>query len=386
MFGISVAAASTSASFIETENELFYHLALSLVPGVGPVAGKSLISYCGSATAVFHENKRRISKIPGIGSSIANALFCFKDFHRAENELKFIKQNRLIALHYTSKEYPIRLKQVIDSPLVLYVKGDTDLNQKKIVAIVGTRKNTHYGSEITRRIIEDLKPYNVAVISGMAYGIDITAHKACLENNLPTIGVLGHGLDMLYPAQHKKYALQMLEQEGALITEFTSQTPLNKDLFPRRNRIVAGMCDCVLVVESMVKGGSMLTADIASSYNKDVFAVPGRVTDIMREGCNYLIKTLKAAPCENAEDLANGMNWSKVDEIKPKKVIQTEMFHTLNGDEQKIVYTLTEGEKNYDDIFFHTQIPIHKLNPILLDLEMKGLLQSLPGKMYGVLR
>lgn len=370
----------------QCEQELFYHLALSTVPGVGPIVGKTLISYCGSAEAAFTASKKIIAKIPGVGPVCANALNHFKDFHLAESELKFVIANNIRAIHYTSQQYPMRLKQIMDSPLVLFSKGEADLNHDKFIGIVGTRKNTHYGAEMTRRIVEGLKPYNVHIISGLAFGIDITAHKACLDLDIPTLGVVGHGLDILYPGQHKTYARKMVEQGGAIISEFFSGTALNKDLFPRRNRIVAGLCDALVVVESMAKGGSMITSDIAFSYNKDVFAVPGKATDPMSEGCNFLVKNLKAAICENALDIANGMNWSLPNEHSEKKPIQAQLFLELNEDEKRIVTFLENGEKTYDDILISTQIPVSKLSFLLLNLEMKNMLHAMPGKKYAICR
>lgn len=369
-----------------SDQELFYQIALVCVPGVGPVAGKTLISYCGSAEAVFTSSKKLLAKIPGVGPVSAQAIQAYTDFSIPENEMRFIIQHNIRGIHYNSPEYPLRLKQNMDSPLVLFVKGDTNLNHDKIVGIVGTRKCSPYGVEMTRRIIEGLKPHNAYIISGLAFGIDICAHKYAMDMDMPTMGVVGHGLDILYPGQHKNHARRMIEQGGAVISEFFSGTPLNKDLFPRRNRIVAGLCDALIVVESMARGGSMITAEIANSYNRDVFAVPGRATDPMSEGCNLLIKNLKAAICENATDISNGMNWYLPEDLKPGRPVQNTLLLELNDTEKLIVNALNNSEKHYDDLLFETQIPVSKLSYTLLDLEMKGLLKALPGKKYGMYR
>lgn len=370
---------------VETEivaDELFYQLALSLVPGVGPVVGKSLIAYCGSASAVFTESQSRLAKIPGAGPMVAGCIHRFTDFQVAEQEMEFAIRNEIRVLPYTSKDYPIRLKQVPDSPLILFVKGETNFNHDRMVGIVGTRKNTIHGAEITKKLVEGLAGYNAYTISGLAYGIDICAHKASLEYRVPTIAVLAHGLDLLYPGQHFRTAQQMIEQGGSLVSEFISGTPMNKDLFPRRNRIVAGMCDCVVVVESMGKGGSMITAEMASDYNRDVFAVPGRPTDIMSEGCNMLIKNLKAGLCETAIDIGNGMNWESNTSKAAEKQIR--MFEELTEDEAMVVEVLHKQNGTYENLLLETGIPVNRLSVLLVEMEMKGIIRGLPGKQYAI--
>lgn len=368
-----------------TNSELYYYMALSLVPGIGPIAGKTLIGYCGGAEAVFTEKKSILSKMPGIGPIGAATISKFKDFDLVDDELKFMEENNIRGIYFQSADYPVRLKQEHDSPLVIYVKGNTDFNHQRIVGIVGTRKNTHYGAEITKKIVEGLSAYNIYTISGMAYGIDICAHKYSIEFGIPSIAVVAHGLDTLYPGQHTSHAKKMIESGGAIVSEHMSKTDLNPDLFPRRNRIVAGMCDALLVVESQKRGGSMITAEIASGYNKDVFAVPGRATDPMSEGCNELIKSLKAALCESALDLANGMNWT-TNQSEHEKPNQLMMFQTLTEDEKKLIECLHNKDRQFDDLLFETQIPVNKLSFLLLDMEMKGLLSSLPGKRYCITR
>lgn len=368
------------------DQELYYQMALSMVPGVGPVMAKSLIAYCGSAEAVFTEKKSRLGKIPYVGGISAEAIYAFRDFELIDREVAFIEKNNIRAIHYHSPEYPLRLKQELDSPLVLYVKGSANLNQPRIAAIVGTRKCTLTGAEVTRRIVEGLKPFGAAVISGLAYGIDVQAHKACLEYDVPTLAVVGHGLDVIYPGQHRPTAAKMVEQGGAIISEHFSGTALNPDLFPRRNRIVAAFCDCIVVVESKLRGGSMITAEIAAGYNRDVFAVPGRPTDTMSEGCNYLIKNLKAGLCENAEDIAKAMNWDLPDVPKTQQAFTPSLFQELSADERKVIEHLQPAPRHFDQLLINTQIPVNKLSFVLLEMEMKGMLKTLPGKRFELLR
>lgn len=361
-------------------------MALSMVPGVGPVTSKSLIAYCGSAEAVFREKKTRLEKVPYVGVIHAAAISGFQKFELIEREIAFIEKHKIRAIHCNAPEYPLRLKQALDSPLVLYVKGNANLNPPRIIAIVGTRKNTVAGAEITRRIVEGLKPYGVAVISGLAYGIDIHAHKSCLEHNMSTMAVVAHGLDTVYPEEHSHYAAKMAEQQGAVISEHFSGTALNPDLFPRRNRIVAALCDCILVVESKLRGGSMITAEIAASYNRDVFAVPGKPTDAQSEGCNFLIKNLKAGLCENATDIARAMNWDLPEASKNPATSTPDLFRELSDDEKTIIEHLQPANLHFDQLLLSTKIPLNKLSFVLLEMEMKGMLKTLPGKRFALLR
>jgi len=360
--------------------ELFYLLSLSQIPGIGPISGKTLISHCGSAEAVFKEKKRVLEKIPGIGSMEAAAVRQESGAYAAEKEIKFIEQSGIRVLPYTSMEYPIRLKQILDSPLLLFVKGNTELNPMRTCGIVGTRKNTPEGALNTRNIVSGLKQHACHIISGLAFGIDIVAHKTAVEEQIPTVAVVAHGLDMVYPLRHKPVADKMLASPGAIISELFSGTALHPDLFPRRNRIVAGMSDAVLVIESMIRGGSMITAQIAHSYDRDVFAVPGKPGDKMSEGCNYLIKNLKAGLCENANDVARGMNWD-IGCLK-KTNVQTSMLFDLSPEEKLIMDCLKGKSKHFDELLLSTGLPMSRLTLMLLEMEMKQMVISLPGKMY----
>jgi len=362
------------------DEQLKYKIALSLIPNIGDVLAKKILAYCGSLEGIFKEKKAGLLKIPGIGEVLASSILQQKVFDRVDEEIKFIDANDITPLFYFDENYPKRLKHCSDSPIMLYQKGTINFNTPKVISIVGTRKATHYGKKICEKLIEDLAPYNVSIISGLAYGIDIIAHKAAIDNNLPTAAVLAHGLDQLYPALHKSVAEKML-MNGALLSDFTSKTKPNKENFPSRNRIVAGIADATVVIESGAKGGSLITADIASSYNRDVFAFPGRVEDEFSVGCNNLIKTNKAALIQSAADIIFMMGWEAK---KDKKIVkQKTLFFDLNEEEKIIVALLKEKEKiNIDDLCFTTQLSMSKIAALLLNLEFSGLIQSLPGKMY----
>jgi len=330
---------------------------------------------------VFKAKKGQLEKIPGIGVERAAAIINHSVFERAEKEIQFIKKHDISVLFYPDKEYPLRLKNCEDAPALLFYKGNGDLNASRIIAVVGTRNSTAYGKEITEELIEGLTKYNVTVISGMAYGIDIIAHKAAVKNNLATVGVLAHGLDRLYPAIHKPVAEKMIGN-GGLITEFLTETNPDKENFPQRNRIVAGMVDAVIVVESAIKGGALITADIANSYDRDVFAVAGRVNEIYSQGANDLIRRNKAALIQNAEHVAEMMNWDLPDS-KNKQERQLKIFRDLNGEEKTLVDLLKEnGKLDIDTLMIRSGLTVSKVNSTLFTLEMDGVLKTFPGKVF----
>jgi DNA processing protein len=364
-------------------DDLIYKIALTLIPGVGSVNGKSLVAYCGGVKAVFMEKKRALLKIPGIGEQTVNALANHNVFGRAEEELSFIEKNNIAPLFYLDKEYPVRLKQCHDSPLLLYYKGTADLNVSKVVAMVGTRKATEYGRDMCRKIIEGLVEHNALIVSGLAYGIDTWSHKAALDTKLETVGVLGHGLDRIYPFANRSLAEKMAET-GGLLCEYMSNTMPDRENFPMRNRIIAGMSDAVVVVEAGASGGALITAEIANSYNRDVFAVPGRLGDPHSEGCNKLIKINKAALIQSAKDISYLLNW---DELKvQKKTIQRQLFLELTPDEEIIVNVLKErGDLDIDTLLIESKILPAKAASILLNMEFEGILRCLPGKVYRLL-
>jgi DNA processing protein len=363
---------------------LKYQVALTLVPGVGTVLGKSLVSYCGSPEAVFREKKWRLEKIPGIGPVVAESVVQSDVMKRAEEEIAFIRKHQITTYFITDIGYPHRLKHCDDSPLLLYYKGNGNLNHERILAVVGTRNASDYGQKMCEEIIGSLAELDVCIVSGLAYGIDIYAHKAALQNNLSTIAVLAHGLDKIYPGVHKPTAKKMLEQ-GGLLTEFTTNTKPDRENFPSRNRIVAGMTDAVLVIESAVKGGAMITANIASSYNRDVFAVPGRTNDEYSLGCNYLVKTNRAALVESAEDIAYQLGWAKANEAKSKRPSQLAIFNELKDDEKVLVKILQQdGKLAIDSICHRSKLSLSKVSSSLLTLEFQGIVRSLPGKIYEI--
>ena len=360
--------------------DLKFKIAITLIPGVGPVLARNLISYCGGIEAVFREKESRLVKIPEIGPITAHAIAHHDVFERAEAECLFIEQNEIAAYFYLDNDYPQRLKNCSDAPLLLYFKGKADLNKERIVAIVGTRNATDYGKTVTENLVQELSQHDVLIISGLAYGIDIYAHKACVLNNICNIGVLAHGLDRIYPGNHKGTTKKMVTN-GGLLTEFPSQTNPDRENFPSRNRIVAGMSDAIIVVESAEKGGSLITADIANSYNRDVFAVPGNINQQYSRGCNELIRDNKAALINSANDLLKMMSWDTSEKNTTKK--QRELFIEFTGEEKLLVDVLSDNPSiDIDTIATTTKIPLGKASALLLRLELNGIVKSLPGKQY----
>ncbi len=361
--------------------KLLYQIAITLIPGVGDINAKKLISYCGGVEAVFSENKSALLKIPGIGLSTTRAILNKKVYERAEKELKFIEKYKIKTLYFLDKHYPSRLKNCIDSPVLLYYKGDADLNSLKILSVVGTRRISNYGKKVCKEIIEGLVDADVLVVSGLAYGVDALAHKISLDSNLRTVAVLAHGLDRIYPSANKNLAEKMLEK-GGLLTDFLSGTNPDRENFPKRNRIVAGLSDATLVIESGVKGGALITAEIANSYNRDVFAVPGRTNDKFSEGCNFLIKTNRAALIQNANDIKYMLSWDEKTQSKP---LQKQMFVDLSKEDEQIFKVLEEHESlSIDQISQKCNFQTSKTASILLNLEFKGVVQCLPGKVYKI--
>jgi len=359
--------------------ELLYQIALTLIPGIGDVNGKRLLSYCGGLEAVFKEKKEALLKIPGIGPVTIKSILNKSVFEFAEKEILFIEKFMIQTFFYLDEQYPHRLKNCEDSPILLYFKGNADLNDSKIISIVGTRNATSYGRKMCKEILEDFKSTNVLVVSGLAYGIDTLAHRNAVLNGLSTVGVLAHGLDRIYPAANRSLAEKMLNI-GGLLTEFRSKTNPDRENFPRRNRIVSGLSDATIVIESALKGGALITAEIANSYNRDVFAVPGRTIDPYSEGCNFLIKTNRAALVQSAKDIKYLLGWD-VDEKKSK--IQKEIFIELSAEEQKIVDLLKKNETlGIDQISIKMDLPTSKVASTLLNLEFQGVVQCLPGKVF----
>ncbi|HEY6142793.1 MAG TPA: DNA-processing protein DprA, partial [Flavobacterium sp.] len=357
----------------------FHLLALQQVEGVGDIVAKKLITHCGNATEVFKAKSSQLAAIDGIGSVLLQKLKDKTVFERAEQELQFIKSNEIDVSYFQDENYPERLKQCIDGPVLLFTSGNIDLKNKKTISIVGTRQITSYGMEFCRKLIEDLAPLDPVIISGFAYGVDIFAHQLAMEHNLQTIGVVAHGLNQIYPKNHKKYVAKV-EENGGFMTEFWSSSNPEKENFVRRNRIVAGMSEATIVIESAERGGSLITANIASDYNRDVFAVPGRTTDKYSQGCNDLIKTQKAHVLTSAADLIYMLNWEIETKVKP---VQKQLFVTLEEEEQKIYdYLLKNGKELLDIIALRCDFPIYKISGMLLNMELKGVIRPLPGKLF----
>lgn len=364
-------------------NELLYQLALTQVPNIGYVHTRTLVQHFGCASAVFGAKRSLLEKIEGIGSVRAGSIKSFNKFKEAEAEIKFIGQYNIQPLFITNNAYPQRLLHCYDAPALLFYKGTADLNASKIVAIVGTRNHTDYGKQLTEKLVKDLSALKLVIVSGLAYGIDGIAHKCSIRHDVPTLGVVGHGLDQIYPPAHSALAKDMIKHGGGLLTEFRSKTQPDKHNFPGRNRIVAGISDAVVLVETGIKGGSMITAEIANSYNRDVFAVPGKITDSKSEGCNHLIKTNKAILLTEASELVTIMGWEdkKITNNKPQK----ELFVQLSEDEQKIVSLIQEkGSLHIDEINLQSDLSTSAVAAVILNLELQGVVRSLPGKMYAV--
>lgn len=356
-----------------------HKIALTFIKSIGPVNAKNLLAYCGSAEAVFSASKKQLLQIPGIGEKTVEAILNTDALKRAEEELKFVEKHNIEVLFFSDDNYPKRLKNCFDSPILLYFKGEADLNHKRIISIVGTRNATEYGRNLCKQLCMVLAPYNVLIVSGLAYGIDVTAHKECIANDITTVGVLGHGLDRLYPQVHKTVSQKMV-LNGGLLSEFPTLTNPDRQNFPQRNRIIAGIADATIVVEASIKGGALITAEIANSYNKDVYAFPGRTNDMFSEGCNFLIKTNRAGLINNANDLIYYLGWD--DEVNEKKKIQASLQINLTANEQKVVDALQNQQLSIDELAISVNIQQSKLAIILLTLEMQGIIISLPGKVY----
>lgn len=359
--------------------DLFYVLALLKVEGVGDIVAKRLLSHCGEPALIFKTKASQLNAIDGIGHVLLRKLKDKTIFHKAEAELHFIEKNQIDVSFFLDENYPDRLKHCVDSPVLLFSSGNIHIEKRKVISIVGTRQITSYGAEFCRNLISDLAPLDPVIVSGFAYGVDIVAHQVALENQLQTIGIVAHGLNQIYPKIHKKYVAKM-EENGGFMTEFWSTSKPEKENFVRRNRIVAGISEATIVIESADKGGSLITANLANDYNRDVFAVPGRVTDKYSQGCNHLIKIQKANVLTGAADLIYHLNWDLETKSKP---IQKQLFVTLENDEQKIYDFLQKnGKELLDIIALECGLPIHKISSVLLNMELKGVIRPLPGKLF----
>ncbi len=364
-------------------NETLYKIAITRIAKVGPITARNLISYCGSVEAVFKEQKRNLLKIPGVGpATVACILKPAKYLKEAQRILDQSEKNQIKVLFYLDPEFPKRLLNVPDCPLVLYYRGSADLNADRVVSIVGTRNPTNYGKQMVESLVDDLRPHDVLVLSGLAYGIDIAAHRRCVQQGMATVGILGSGIGKIYPQVHKQVTIEM-EKNGGLLSEFEYAEGPDREHFPMRNRIIAGMSDATIVVESAERGGSIITAEIANGYHKDVFAIPGRTNDAQSAGCIDLIRRHKAQLIRNGQDIANFMRW---EELRERKEVQRQIFVELDESE-KLVAELIKDEKQVeiDQLMATSKLPMSELATVLLSLEFKGLIKSLPGKKYTYL-
>ncbi len=374
-----------------TEQETLYMMALTRVPHLSLASLHLLLSHFGSATAVFEQRTDLRGVLPAARAQSLRALAEMEQhLSRAEEEFRFASQGGISCIGINDDEYPARLRECSDAPILLYYKGNAPLNAPRTLSIVGTRRITAYGMELCARLVEQLSVLcpDVLVVSGLAYGVDIHAHRAAVKNGLPTVGVLAHGLDQIYPRMHRDTAVQMLSH-GGLLTEYMSGTNADKRNFVQRNRIVAGICDATVVVESAAKGGALITAQIAGGYHRDVFAFPGRVGDSYSEGCNRLIRSCQAALITDAEDLLTAMGWDS--ELDRKKHlsdgIQQELFPSLGEDEQKIVHALRQADSLQINVLsVQTDIPVSRLAGLLFTMEMEGIVRMLSGGMYRLTR
>ena len=370
-----------------SEEEQIYSIALTMVPGIGHIGAKHLIDGMGNAVDVFRLRKEMPERIPEVSQRVIEALDCPQAVFRAEQEYEFIRKNRISCLSFHDEAYPSRLRECEDAPVVLFFKGNADLNSLHILNMVGTRNATDSGTQICASFLRDLKALcpDVLVVSGLAYGIDIHAHREALANELPTVGVLAHGLDRIYPHVHRKTAVDMLEK-GGLLTEFLSGTNPDRHNFISRNRIVAGMCDATIVIESAEKGGSLITAELAEGYHRDCFAFPGRMSDEYSKGCNRLIRDNKASLLLSAEDFVQAMGWNIPMTLSEKVSVQRSLFIELSEEEQKIVAILEKlGNLQINSLVVEADIPVNKMTALLFELEMKGVIRVLAGGMYQLL-
>ncbi|MBC7921917.1 MAG: DNA-protecting protein DprA [Ferruginibacter sp.] len=371
-------------------DEKLHQLALTLTPGIGDVLIRQLISYCGAASEVFRSGSAKLTRIPGVGEGIAQGIQRQRQtaLQAAEVELRLAEKYQVRLLFYTDADFPHRLKRLYDAPVLLYYRGNADLNAAKTLGIVGTRQATDYGRGLTEEIVKELQPFNPLVVSGLAYGIDIAAHRACLKYQVATLGVMATGMDIVYPPTHQKTARAM-EEQGGLLTEnrFGGQPDAHR--FPARNRIIAGLSDALIVVEASVKGGALITAEYANNYHKEVFAVPGDVHRPYSVGCNKLIQQNKAAIFTNVRDLKEMLNWDNQpkngsDGADASKPFMADSLLFTGEESQVIALLRTQPDMLMDDLSWQSQIPVNRLASLLLNLEFQGVVKAMPGKKFAL--
>lgn len=362
-------------------DDLFYKIAISEIPGLGAKGCRKLLDIYPDPKAIFSLSETELTELFGKHKNIVDHIIQRTMFKQAEKEIEYINKHQIKVLFMTDEKYPQRLNKpdCEDAPILLYTLGECDLNTKHVVSIVGTRRATDYGKTMTNRIIEQLSGEDILIVSGLAYGIDTEAHRSSLNHNIPTVGVLGHGLNQIYPSSNRNLAQQMIQSGGGLITEFNSSTKISPSLFPARNRIIAALSDATIVVEASEKGGALITANIAHGYHRDVFAVPGKVTDPYSKGCNNLISQNKAILLQSARDLFYEMGW---EDCAQKRTAQQELFPQLTADEELIIQILKEEEQTIDGISQKSNLSQPKIATALLGLEIKNLIRCLPGRIY----
>jgi len=365
------------------ENNLTYQIGLTMINGIGDVLARHLLETLGNAEAVFTEKPRLLEKIPGIGAKHIAEIRRPEVLRLAESEVAFVEKHKIKTFFITEPDYPVRLRECPDAPVLFYFKGNADLNVPRVISIVGTRKSTPYGRALTETLIHDLSDIypDLLIVSGLAYGVDIQAHRSALEANLPTVAVLAHGLDIIYPSMHRDTARNMIDQ-GGLLTDYPSKTNPDRQNFVKRNRIVAGLSEATVVIESAAKGGSLITADIAFSYGRDVLTFPGRTTDEQSKGCNALIRQNKAALITSAEDLIRALCWENPQQPMNAPV-QIPISFPEDSAYQKIVsHFQDKKEIHINELARLAETPVYELSSILFDLEMEGVLKILPGGIY----
>ena len=362
------------------EEKLLAVLRLQKSKAIGDILAKKLIVNVGDVAQIFKEKSTTLQRINGIGSHVIKHLLDSKNILEAEQELAYIKKNNIEYTYFLEDDYPKNLHNCIDSPILFFKDGNINFNNDKIISIVGTRNMSSYGRDFCTKLVEGIAEFNPIIVSGFAYGVDICAHKAAIKNSLQTIAVLAHGFEQIYPKVHKKY-INQVNENGGFLTEFWSEEQPLRENFLKRNRIVAGISKATIIIESASKGGSLVTADIANSYDRDVFALPGRVTDVYSKGCNGLIKNNQAHVLTSANDIIKMLNWDLSEQVK--KPIQKQLFVELNFEEQILYdYLLKNGKQLLDIIALECNIPIFQLSSILLKMELKGITKPLPGKMF----
>ncbi|WP_421803715.1 DNA-processing protein DprA [Flagellimonas sp.] len=364
-----------------TEPEIIAALRLQNIPNIGDVTAKKLIAHCGSPTAIFEDKPHHLLKIDGIGKVTLKGLHDAQYLEEAQQEIEFLSKENIEVSYFMDDTYPERLKHCLDGPILLFQRGNIDLKQQKIISVVGTRNVTSYGSSFAQQFIAELAPLNPIIVSGLAYGVDIKVQKAAMDHGLQTIACMAHGLNQIYPKAHAKYQSK-IEANGGFMTEFWSTSQPNRENFLKRNRIIAGISEATIVIESAEKGGSLVTADLAHGYHREVFAVPGRATDKWSKGCNDLIKYQKAHLLTSAAELIYLLGW-QIEEEKPEKTVQKKLFVELDETEQSIYsYLQLNGKQLLDTVALECKLPIFKVSSTLLNMEMKGVIRPLPGKLF----